>query len=277
MTDTFSTYLGIEKNLATYQKLETDKAQVKNDTAYYKANIGKATSLDAFVGNYRLLSYALKAYGLGDQVNNTALIKKVLEGGVTKSNALANTLPNTNWKAFVKAYGPTLTGTAAPSSSTSISTATSKYVEQSLESDQGQQDVGVQLALYFKRVAPSITTGLQVIADKNLLDVVQTIFNLPAAAGATQIDQQAAEIEKLMPMKDLQDPKKLETLVERFTAAYDAAYGPGGTKTSTPLTVNDGNTAKPVVAATGILSGVLSTNPTASNFASILSSLALGG
>ena len=277
MTGTFSTYLGLEKNLATYQKMETNKPQVKNDTAYYEANIGKVKSIDDFVGNYRLLSYALKAYGLGDQVNNTALIKKVLEGGTTSSTALANTLPNANWKLFAEAFGPNLTGSAAPTSPTSIATTTSKYVEHSLETDEGQQDVGVELALYFKRVAPTITSGLQVIADKNLLEVVQTIFNLPAAAGATQIDQQAKEIENLMPMKDLQDPKKLETLVERFAASYDSDYGPGGKDASSSLTVTDGNTPKPVVAATGILSGMLSSNPTASNFASILSALALGG
>ena len=40
---------------------------------------GKVTSINQFVGNYRLLSYALDAYGLGDQINSTALIKQVLE------------------------------------------------------------------------------------------------------------------------------------------------------------------------------------------------------
>ena len=277
MSTTTSTYLGIENNLARYQKLETNKPTVKTATAYYTANIGKVTSLNGFVGNYRLLSYALKSFGLGDQINNTALIKKVLTGGTTSPTALANTLPNANWKAFAKAYSPSATGAAAPTSSTSIATVTGKYVEQQLESDQGAQDVGVQLALYFKRVAPTIKTGLQVIADKNLIEVVQTIFGLPAGTSAEQIDKQSAAIEKLMPMADLQDPKKLDRLVQRFTAAYDAAYGPGGTSASTPLTVKDGNTQTTTPASVSILSSVLQNNPTASNFASILSSLSLGG
>jgi hypothetical protein len=57
---------------------------VKSATAYYEANIGGVTSIRDLVGNYRLLSYALDAYGLGDQINNTALVTKVLQGGVSK-------------------------------------------------------------------------------------------------------------------------------------------------------------------------------------------------
>src|SRR5208337_12681 len=77
---------------------------VKSASAYYQANIGKVTSIQDFVGNYRLLSYALNAYGLGDQINNKALITKVLEGGVSNPKSLANTLPNANWKAFATAF-----------------------------------------------------------------------------------------------------------------------------------------------------------------------------
>ena len=68
---------------------------------------------------------------------------------------------------------------------------TSDYVEQQLESDQGDQDVGVQLALYFQRVAPTVTSEYGILADPNLLQVAATIMGLspvgrrrPAAADA---------------------------------------------------------------------------------------------
>jgi hypothetical protein len=56
---------------------------VKTASAYYEANIGSVQSIQDLVGNYRLLSYALNAYGLGDQINAKGLITKVLEGGVS--------------------------------------------------------------------------------------------------------------------------------------------------------------------------------------------------
>ncbi len=116
---------------------------------------------------------------MGDQINSTALIKQVLEGGVTNPKALANTLPQ--WKAFATAFNFTGAGAASISTSTAVTATQTDYVEQTLENNEGQQDVGVQLAMYFNRVAPNVTSSYGILADKNLLEVVETIFGLPTA------------------------------------------------------------------------------------------------
>ena len=232
---------------------------VKSATAYYEANIGKATSIQDFVGNYRLLSYALNAYGLGDQINNTALITQVLEGGVANSKSLANTLSNANWKAFATAFNFVGGGAASVSSASAVKTTTADYVEQQLESDQGAQDIGVQLALYFQRVAPTVTSEYGILADKNLLQVAETIFDLPVATTLAAVDNQAAALSTAMPLTDLQDPKKLQQLVERFTAEYDAKYGPASGSSSS-LTAYTGNSSSAASGASSVLSEVISAN-----------------
>lgn len=233
---------------------------VKTATAYYQANIGKVTSIQDFVGNYRLLSFALDAYGLGDQINATALITKVLEGGVSNPKSLANTLSDPRWKAFAAAYDFAGQGGASSvSSASAIKTTTTDYVEQQLESDQGAQDVGVQLALYFQRVAPTITNEYGILADPNLLEVGQTIFGLSPARSATNVDAQAKALSQLMPISDLQDPKKLQQLTERFTAMYDLTYGPGSGAT-TSLTVSSDNSGSGQSAASAVLAGVINSN-----------------
>ena len=68
MTTTTSTYLMVTKNLTKMQAMTAADPTTKTASAYYTANIGKVTSVDDFIGNYRLLSYALDAYGLGDQI-----------------------------------------------------------------------------------------------------------------------------------------------------------------------------------------------------------------
>jgi hypothetical protein len=286
MTSTTATYLSIENNLARYQKLETQKTSVKTATAYYQANIGKVTTANQLISNYRLLSYALQSYGLGDQINNRALIKKVLEQGTTSPGALANTLPNINWKKFATAFNFAAKGASAPTSTTSVATTVSGYDEQQLEADQGASNPGVQLALYFKRVAPTITNAYGILADKNLLQVVQTIFNLPPTANASQIDKEAVAIGKLAPLADLKDPAKVSKLAERFTAAYDALYGPASNGTASPLSVYDGNTPSTLSAASTILGGIVSSNSLSlasqSSYTplispALLSGLALGG
>ncbi len=289
MTTTLSSYLSIENNLANYQKMTANEPQVKGATQYYETNIGEVSTIAEFVSNYRLLSYALDAYGLGKYVDDTALVKQVLEQGTSSAKALANTLTDPNWKTFAKAFNFSSTGSSSPTSSTSVATTTSDYIEQQLEQGQGQSDPGVQLALYFKRVAPTVTNGYGIIGDQNLLDVADTIFGLSTSINSSQVDAEAKEITNLMPLSELQDPTKLNNLIERFAANYDADYGPGSTDPS-GLTVTDDNStsASTTLAANSILAGVVSSNaselsgllPTATFSASLLSAvqgLSFGG
>jgi hypothetical protein len=232
---------------------------VKSASAYYEANIGSVTSIKDLVSNYRLLLYALDAYGLGDQINNTALITQVLRGGVSNPKSLANTLPNANWRAFAKAFN-FADGASSASLASAVKTTTSDYVEQQLESDQGAQNgVGEQLALYFQRVAPTVTSEYGILADPNLLEVAQTIFGLSPSTSAESLSTQAQTLSKLMPISDLQDPAKLTRLTERFTAMYDSTYGPGSGAT-TSLTVASGNSSSDQSAAAAVLADVIGSN-----------------
>jgi hypothetical protein len=256
MTSTTSAYLAVTQNLPRYQAMTAAEPAVKTATAYYEANIGSVTSIRDFVGNYRLLSYALDAYGLGDQINSTELITQVLEGGVSNPKSLANTLANPQWKAFAAAFNFSGGGASSPSSASSIQTTTGDYVEQQLESDQGAQDVGVQLALYFQRVAPTVTSEEGILADPNLLEVAATIMGISPSAAS---DLQPQTLSELMPISDLQDPAKLQQLTERFTAMYDLTYGPGSGAT-TSLTVDSGNSSSEQSGAAAVLADVISSN-----------------
>ncbi len=258
MSTTTSTYLSIENNLSRYQTMVANEPSVKTATEYYAANIGSVTSISDLVDNYRLLSYALTAYGLGDQVNNKALVTQVLEGGVSSSKALANTLSNPNWAKFAAAFNFAADGASSVTTASAVSTTESNYGETELETQEGQQDVGVQLALYFQRVAPTITSSYGVLGDKNLLEAFQTIFGVTLNTNG-DIDTNASIVSKLMPMSDLTDPTTLKSLTTRFTAEYTLDYGPGGGDASTPLTATSGGeTTTNTDAATTILSGVIS-------------------
>ena len=220
MLSTTASYLAVSNNLARLQSSTASDPQVKNDTAYYLANIGKVTSIADFVGNYRLFSYAMKAYGLENMNYAKGLMTKVLEGGVTSSSALANTLSDPRYKAFAQAFDFVGQGSAVTQSTTATTGTVSKYVEQTLEDNQGQQNQGVQLALYFTRNASSVTNAYGLLADPNLLKVVQTAFGLPPSATAN-IDGEAATLSKLINIKDLQNPAKVQQIAERFTAMWD--------------------------------------------------------
>ncbi len=63
VVSTYNSYLTINRDMkASLSKVEI-QASVKRDTEYYEANIGKVKTVDDLHGDYRLYSYAMKAYG----------------------------------------------------------------------------------------------------------------------------------------------------------------------------------------------------------------------
>ncbi len=217
---TVGTYLSVANNLTRWRGIAASKPQVASDTKYFQANIGKATTIDALMKDRRLLNYAMKAFGLGDMTYAVGMMRKVLDQGVDSSTDLANTLNNANILSFAKAFDYS-GGKADVSSADFAKTITDRYVEQAMQSDQGAQNPGVQLALYFRQRAPQLTSIYGVLADKSLLKVVQTALNIPAASSAQPVDTQARLLTAKVNIADFQDPKKLDAFIARFGAMYD--------------------------------------------------------
>ncbi|MCO6186899.1 DUF1217 domain-containing protein [Rhizobium sp. L1K21] len=88
---------------ASMNRISSDP-QVQRDTAYYKENIVKVTSVDEFMDDYRLYSYAMKAYGLEDMTYAKAFMKQVLESDLTDSSSFANRLSDSRYRDFAIAY-----------------------------------------------------------------------------------------------------------------------------------------------------------------------------
>ena len=123
------------------------------------------------------------------------------------------------------------------------------YVQQSLETEAGQQNEGIRLALYLRDKGPDITNAYDILADKALTQVFQTILGLSTFGSKADIEVQAKYISSKVDFADLRDPKKLSTMVQRFAALYDIANpdttnsdtiallfgsGAGSTTSSTP-------------------------------------------
>lgn len=217
---TVGTYLSVANNLTRWRGIAARKPQVASDTKYFQANIGKATTVDALMKDRRLLNYALKAFGLGDMTYAVGMMRKVLEQGVDSSRDLANTLNNANILAFAKAFDYA-GGAAQVGSADFAKTVTDRYVEQAMQGDQGDQNPGVQLALYFRQRAPQLTSIYGVLADKSLLKVVQTALDIPAASSRQPVDTQARLLKARVNIADFKDAKKLDAFIARFAAMYD--------------------------------------------------------
>ena len=253
MLSTTASYLAVTNNLAKQQAATASEPAVKTATAYYLANIGKVTSISDFVNNYRLFSYAMTAYGLQDMTYAKGLMTKVLEGGVTSSTALANTLSDPRYKAFAQAFNFAANGAAATQTTAATTATVSNYVEQTLETNQGQQNQGVQLALYFTRNAASVTNLYGLLADKDLLQVVQTAFGLPSSANQN-IDSEEQTLAKYVSVADLKNPAKVQQIAERFTAMYDLSGADTSAQASNISQIFSGSSSSSGISSSVLLS-----------------------
>ncbi|CAO4141075.1 DUF1217 domain-containing protein [Methylorubrum aminovorans] len=384
MTDTLTSYRLIAKDLTASLKRKAAEPSVARETAYYEANIGRVKTVDDFLGDQRLYTYAMKAYGLEEMTYAKAFMRKVLEEGAASSASFANRLADDRYTAFAKAFsfgqGVTVKGTdparfGLPAVAASLSapkrladtydfsgraeasflvesridatttqsvtvrlnaktlagqvadlskvtpaeiaaavaaqidasalkgkvqaglaadgslffqttaltdfgadgraggtgldadtlvnaggtnrsltirnaplsaadklatdvgfgtdlgpdalaqTVTQAYLRQSLESEAGDADTGVRLALYFARKAPTLTSAYDILGDAALSQVANTVIGLPATSGAATSEalaRRADLIAKKIDVASLKDPGKLDAFVRRFAAIWDA-------------------------------------------------------
>lgn len=206
-----------DRSLATVAR----SPQVSRETEYYLAHIENVKSVDNFVGNRRLLAFALKAYGLSDLNYATAFIRRLLEGGIDDSQALANRMSDQRYRDFVAAFNFKRYGATATTFDRTRKGTSELYARQALEENTGSQNEGARLALYFRRKASSISTSFHVLADSALLKVVQTATGLTPYMSNLDIDTQSHLIASKVDVADFKDPVKLDRFLNRFTAIWD--------------------------------------------------------
>jgi hypothetical protein len=97
-----------------------------------------------------------------------------------------------------------------------------QYLQQTLETEVGEENSGTRLALYFARKGKEITSYYDVLADPALLEVVQTALGLPESSSAAPLETQIRAFSAKFDVRNFSDPAKLQKFVQRFTAVWDA-------------------------------------------------------
>lgn len=221
VTTTYTSYQMIAGNLTKSLERVSEQPDVARETEYYLANIGNVKTIDDFFADARLYNYAIKAHGLEDMGYAKAFMRKVLTEGIDTDDAFAKQLTDSRYTDLVESLNFARNGTAATSFEKAQKGVADKYARQTLEQNAGEENSGVRLALYFERMAPSITNAYGLLADEALAQVTRTLLQMPDEFAASDIDKQAAAIENAIDIKDFQDPAKLSKMLERFTALWE--------------------------------------------------------
>ena len=199
-------------------------AQQTNLINYFTAQASKITTPAALLGNYKALSVVLGAFGIGGLINSTALVKQLLTQDPGSTSSVAYRIGNAKYLAFAKALQ---SWTPPPfSSSSGINAIVDAYKKYNFEAAAGAQTPGLQQALYFTRIAGSITSLTQLQSDADLMAVAVTGLGLPLTAfDNLSFEQQTALLKNKLTLTDLQKPAYVQHLAELYLVQQQLANG----------------------------------------------------
>jgi hypothetical protein len=179
MISTYLLYQSYAGNLPKTLARIGSESTVSRSAQYYQDNIGKVKSVDDFLNNPRLFSYAMTAYGLSDMTYAKAFMKKVLTSDLSDHTSFVNKLTDPRFLTFADAYHFSTDGTVADQT---------VLAQNSSEEDdtiglytQTQVNKGTAAlteATYYQANIGNITSVDQLMANPRLYDVAVRSYGI---------------------------------------------------------------------------------------------------
>lgn len=222
MTSALTNYRILTRDLSrTMTRLSADP-QTQREVNYYRAQIGKIKSVEEFLANDRVFTFAMKAFGLGDMGYAKGMMRKALADGVDDPSAFSVRMADPRFREFVSVFNFKRYGTATTSFDRTQQGTIDRYLRSQLEEKAGESSEAVRLALYFDRKAPELLSNYSILSDRALLTVVRTTLGLPTSMSSADLERQAKVIGEKVKIDDLKDPVKRQEFIARFLILHDA-------------------------------------------------------
>ncbi|HWU64011.1 MAG TPA: DUF1217 domain-containing protein [Ensifer sp.] len=209
MVSTFLSYDLIARDMSKSLNRVASEGQTKRETDYFNANIGKVTSVDEFMGDYRLYSYAMKAYGLDDMTYAKAFMKKVLDSDLTDTSSFVNRLSDQKYRDFANAFQ------FGKATATVQTTAQKDSTVQAYKDQLAQEEAAVSTdSDYYKKAMPAVKTVDGFMNDSKL-------YTYAMKASGLDPDTYSRDFIKKVLTSDVSDPT---SYVNSLPTDSDARY-----------------------------------------------------
>ena len=227
----FTGWSFLKRTMARQQVAQQAAPAQQRDEAYFRGKIGKVTTAEQLVSDKRLLRIALTAFGLEGDLNSTAFVRKVLEGGTLKEGSLANKLADKQYQKFSSAFGFGDYSVPRTKISTFPDEILSAFRARSFETAVGDQNNTYRLALNAEREVAAVAAGSSsdnakwytILGNQPLREVFQTALGLPKSFASIDIDQQLSVLKSRTAaafgaetVAQFKDPARIEALVRRY-------------------------------------------------------------
>lgn len=250
-----SGYVGwrfLQRTLDTQQAAFRDSTPIQRDTEYFKENIGTVQTANDLVSDRRLLSVALGAFGLGEDINNTFFIRTVLSDGTIDPDALSNRLSDKRYRALSSAMGLGAGSVPLTSLSSFSSDIIGRYEEKQFAEAIGENNADMRLALNVDSALNGIISDNQtqtgqwfsILGDAPLRSVFEAALGLPKSIGSIDLDRQLETFkERARDVLGTDDPsgflpsEKQDDIIRLFLLRSEASQIAASVRGSAALTL----------------------------------------
>ena len=192
----------LDNTLERQQDAHAKNPLQARDVAYFRDNISGVSSAADLVSDRRLLTVALGAFGLDDDLNNRAFIRKVLEDGTSERSALANRLADKRYRDLSDAFGLGDGQIPQTGRSNFADTIIARHEDRQFEIAVGNQSENLRIALTLRRELPDLasegttedTKWLQILGNPPLRRAFERAFGMPESFAGIDLDQQVSQM-----------------------------------------------------------------------------------
>lgn len=203
--------------------------------AQFRRALDKAESIEDALRDPRILKVLMPALGLPDQVGNPGLVQKALLSDPADDKGLAARLGNA-WKAAAATLGAWQGGLDALRDPAMVERLSDAYLKYQYRTGLDEQQAGLSDALYFLEAASRADDAFDLLGDPVLRRVITGALGLPREIAVQSVEAQGRAVAARLDIEDLQDPKAVRKVAERYliAAANEAAASQAATP-SDPL------------------------------------------
>ncbi len=189
------------------------------EAQYYQGRMATITSVDAFLGDERLFSYALTAAGLDPTIASTSAIRNVLTSDLSDPSSFANTIADDRYRVLASLFSFQTDGSVASGGTAASAAQVNDTVHRYYESSgNGSSPAAAAFNTdYYSANIGSVTSVDQLLDDTRLIRYALTAFGLDPDV------QSRATIRQVL-TSDLSDPNSFANTLSngRYKVFADA-------------------------------------------------------
>ena len=248
----YAGWLFLERTADTQREAFNESPTILRTTEAFRDRISTVRTAEDLVNDRELLSVALGAFGLDDDINNRFFIRKILEEGTVSPDALANRLADSRYADFSRAFGLGEQGVPRTGLSFFPDEIIDRYEARQFEKAVGEQNNDMRLALNLGPALQDIVSGnrsndgqwFAMMGNAPLRSLFDTGLGFPSSFAALDLDKQLEQFKDRAratfgtdQINEIASPENQEKLIRLYILRSEAAAFSASSGASTALTL----------------------------------------